>query len=231
MEYVGCREEEDRTMEKGYRRWGLEISRTITEYLPFNCQDHIENIKVGEVKCVRSFKYLGSDITSSRDRDVELNNRIQSAWANWRRTSGVLYNKKLKGRLYKRVVRPGVMYGAETCLIKKDKERKLEVVEMHTFRWMCEVTKNDRIRNKNIRGTVKVAEISKKLQERRLQCHELTASMCFRGMRGRSNLLRGGRMLRLVNTRYITPEQNYCKRLVFGIDKILKQFSEVKAYD
>ena len=34
---------------------------------------------------------------------------------------------------------------------------------------MCGVTKRDRIKNDFIRGTVKVTEISKKLQERRLQ--------------------------------------------------------------
>ena len=37
------------------------------------------------------------------------------------------------------------------------------------LRWMCGVTKLDKIRNERIRGTTKVTEASKKLQEKRLQ--------------------------------------------------------------
>ena len=37
------------------------------------------------------------------------------------------------------------------------------------LRWMCGVTDSDRIRNERIRGTVKVGEISKKVQECRLK--------------------------------------------------------------
>ena len=40
-----------------------------------------------------------------------------------------------------------------------------KVVEMRMLRWMSEVTKLDRIRNERIRGTTKLGEISKKVQE------------------------------------------------------------------
>ena len=36
---------------------------------------------------------------------------------------------------------------------------------------MCGVTKLDKIRNERIRGTTKVGEITKKVQERRLKWH------------------------------------------------------------
>ncbi|XP_063595527.1 uncharacterized protein LOC134772452 [Penaeus indicus] len=114
---------------------GLEISRTKSEYLPFDCQDHIESIKLGEeeVKCVRSFKNLGSHISSNGEMGVELNHRIQSAWANLR-TSGVLCGKivnlKPRGRVYESYARPAMMYGAEIWPIKKGEERKLEEAEM-----------------------------------------------------------------------------------------------------
>ena len=50
--------------------------------------------------------------------------------------------------------------------MKKKKKKKLDVVEM---RWMCGVTKLDRIRNERIRVTTKVTEVSKKEQEIKLK--------------------------------------------------------------
>ena len=76
---------------------------------------------------------------------------------------------RVKGKVYKTVVRPAMIYGAETWPIKKAQEKRLEVTEMRMLRWMCGVTRQDRIRNERIRGTTKVTEISKKVQERRLQ--------------------------------------------------------------
>ena len=61
------------------------------------------------------------------------------------------------------------MYGAEIWAVKKAQEKKLDVTEMRMIRWMSGVTKLDRIRNERIRGTTKVGEISKKVQESRLK--------------------------------------------------------------
>ena len=40
---------------------------------------------------------------------------------------------------------------------------------MRMLRWMCGVTKLDKIRNERITGTTKVWEITKKVQDRRLK--------------------------------------------------------------
>ncbi|XP_037790601.1 uncharacterized protein LOC119585955 [Penaeus monodon] len=53
------------------------------------------------------------------------------------------------------VVRPAMLYGAEAWHIKKDQMMRL-VAEMRMLRWMCEVTRIDRISNDRIRGTMKV---------------------------------------------------------------------------
>ena len=87
--------------------------------------------------------------------------------------SGILCDRRIslrvKGKVYKTVVRPAMMYGAETWAVKKAQEKKLDVAEMRMLRWMSGVTKLDRIRNERIRGTTKVGEISKKVQESRLK--------------------------------------------------------------
>ena len=52
-----------------------------------------------------------------------------------------------QGEVYKTVVRPAMMYGAETWAVKKAQEKKLDVAEMRMLRWMSGVTKLDIIRN------------------------------------------------------------------------------------
>ena len=67
-------------------------------------------------------------------------------------------NAKIKGTVYRTVVRPALMYGAETWALKKAQENELEVAEMKMLRWVCGVAKLDNIRNERIRGTTEVGE-------------------------------------------------------------------------
>ena len=71
--------------------------------------------------------------------------------------------------MYRTVVRPALMYGAETWALKTAQDKKLEVAEMRMLRWMCGITKLDKIRNERLRGTTEVGDITKKVQERRLK--------------------------------------------------------------
>ena len=78
---------------------------------------------------------------------------MQNGWKNGKRVSGVLcdrsMNVTIKGKVYRTVVRPALMYGAETWALKKAQEIKLEVAEMRMLRCMCGVTilKLDTTRN------------------------------------------------------------------------------------
>ena len=75
---------------------------------------------------------------------------------------------KLKGKVYKTVIRPAMLYGADTWATTKRQEKRIEVSEMRMLRWMSGVTRKDKIRNEHIRGTTRVAQASKKITERRL---------------------------------------------------------------
>ena len=75
---------------------------------------------------------------------------------------------KLKGKVDKTVVRPALLYGAETWATTRGQEARLEVNEMRMLRWMCGVTRRDKIRNEHIRGTTRVVQASKKITEKRL---------------------------------------------------------------
>ena len=76
---------------------------------------------------------------------------------------------KLKGKVYKTVVRPALLYGAETWATTRGQEARLEVNEMRMLRRMCGVTRRDKIRNDHIRGTTRVVQASKKITEKRLK--------------------------------------------------------------
>ena len=65
---------------------------------------------------------------------------------------------KLKGNVYKTVVRPALLYGAETWATARAQEARLEVNEMRMLRWMFGVTGRDTIRNEHIRGTTRVVQ-------------------------------------------------------------------------
>ena len=56
-----------------------------------------------------------------------------------------------------------------TWATTKREESKIEVNEMRMLRWMCGVTRKDKIRNEHIRGTTKVVQASRKITERRLK--------------------------------------------------------------
>ena len=61
---------------------------------------------------------------------------------------------------------------------------------MRMLRWMCGVTKLDKIRNERIGGTTKVRENTKKVQERRLKWygHVMRSSaMVMKGLKYRGD--------------------------------------------
>ena len=130
---------------------GLKISRKKTEYLRFNEDRNTEiSVQGTGLKRVDKLKYLGSTVAEDGNLDAEITNRVQSGWRNWKKMSGVLCDRKIsvkvKGGVYRTVVRPAMMYGAKTWPVKKEQEKKLDVAEMKMLRWMCGVTKMDKIR-------------------------------------------------------------------------------------
>ena len=104
--------------------------------------------------------------------ETEIAKRVAAARRNWKRCSGVLCDKrmpvKLKGKVYRIVVRPAMLYGARWATAKRH-EARIEVNETRMLRWVCRVTRKDKIRNENIGRTTKVAQSSKKITERRLE--------------------------------------------------------------
>ena len=86
-------------------------------------ETHISIYREIILERVNTFKYLGATLAENRDLDAEMTRRIQSGWRNWKRVSEILCDRRIslrvKGKVYKTVVRPAMMHGAETWALKK----------------------------------------------------------------------------------------------------------------
>ena len=155
---------------------GLRINRVKTEWMKCLFGEDDDEVRLEmdteNLRKVEFFKYLGSVLDNSGGMDREIGNRIQAGWASWRKCSGVMCDRrmsmKLKRKIYTTVIRPAVIYAAETWATTKREEERINVNEMRMLRWSCGVTRRDKVPNKNIRGSVKVTEVRKKIMERRL---------------------------------------------------------------
>jgi hypothetical protein len=59
--------------------------------------------------------------------------------------------KIIQAKFYRAVIRPAMLYGAECWPTKRRHAQQLGVAEMRMLRWMCGHTRNDRVRNDDIR--------------------------------------------------------------------------------
>ncbi|PHU13925.1 hypothetical protein BC332_15130 [Capsicum chinense] len=62
-----------------------------------------------------------------------------------------------------------MLYGAECWPVKNSHIQKMRVAEMRMLRWMCGLTRGDRVRNENIREKVGVTPVECKMREARLR--------------------------------------------------------------
>ncbi|KAK3545146.1 hypothetical protein QTP70_001572 [Hemibagrus guttatus] len=178
---VICSESREQ-VEENLERWrfalerrGMKVSHSKTEYMCVNEREGSGTVRLQgeEVKKVEEFKYLGSTVQSNGECGKEVKKRVQAGWNGWRKVSGVLCDQKIsariKGKVYRTVVRPAMLYGLETVSLRKRQESELEVAELKMLRFSLGVTRLDRIRNEYIRGTAHVGRLGDKVREARLR--------------------------------------------------------------
>ncbi|EYC42513.1 hypothetical protein Y032_0528g2973, partial [Ancylostoma ceylanicum] len=99
-------------------RYGMKLDIKKTEYLVCGEQTsgtiYIDNEELPKASV---FKYLGSRISADGNTIVEAEWRANDAWSKWRQVTGVMCDKKvslkLKSKIYRTVVQPVALYGAE----------------------------------------------------------------------------------------------------------------------
>ncbi|KAK3570181.1 hypothetical protein QTP86_015886 [Hemibagrus guttatus] len=145
---VICSESREQ-VEENLERWrfalerrGMKVSGSKTEYMCVNEREGSGTVRLQgeEVKKVQEFKYLGSTVQSNGECGKEVKKRVQAGWNGWRKVSGVLCERKIsariKGKVYRTVVRPAMLYGLETVSLRKRQESELEVAELKMLRLM-----------------------------------------------------------------------------------------------
>ena len=80
------------------------------------------------IRKVTEFKYLGEVVCHDGSLKGEIEQRNKAGWCKWREVTGVICDKRmpvrLKGKVYKTMIRPAMMYGTETLAMLKSEERK-----------------------------------------------------------------------------------------------------------
>ncbi|KAM3238309.1 hypothetical protein P3L10_013340 [Capsicum annuum] len=158
---------------------GFKLSRSKTEYMECKFSevrqkdDVVVRLDSQEIRKRDSFRYFGSMIQGNDEIDEDVSNRIGAGWMKWRLASGVLCDKKvplkLKGKYYRATVRPTMLYGVECWPVKNSHIQRMKVAEMKMLRWMCGLTRGDRVRNVIVQEKVGVALLEDKMHEGRLR--------------------------------------------------------------
>ncbi|KAK3572535.1 hypothetical protein QTP86_034562 [Hemibagrus guttatus] len=141
---VICSESREQ-VEENLERWrfalerrGMKVSRSKTEHVCVNEREGSGTVRLQgeEVKKVQEFKYLGSTVQSNGECGKEVKKRVQAGWNGWRKVSGVLCDRKIsvriKGKVYRTVVRPAMLYGLETVSLRKRQVAELEDIATYT---------------------------------------------------------------------------------------------------
>lgn len=144
---------------------GLKLNYKKTEVMKVGrCPEDGEVVINGHVlKETDSFTYLGSKLSASNLIEDEINNRIAKFTSNLNCLYPLFKErqipKEVKVCIYTTILRPVLLYGAETWTLTKRLQSKIQATEMRILRLIYGVTRRDRVRNETIRAALKVNSV------------------------------------------------------------------------
>lgn len=149
---------------------GLKLNLDKMEYMEGGAQTNgTITINGKDLKKVEQFKYLGSTLSANGDSLPDTRARVDAAWMKWRQVTGVLCDRRmpthLKAKVYKTVVHPVPLYGAECWPATTKHEQALHTMEMRMLRWTLGLTRLDHVTNEDVRKIMGVAPIMEKMRE------------------------------------------------------------------
>lgn len=124
------------------------------------------------MKQLESFRYLESMVNATGGCEKVVKHRIKAAWQKWKDLLGVVCDQipiRVKGKVYKTMIRPVLIYGAEAWSLRRKDEEMLERTEMRMLRWILGISLKNKKRNEDICRLLGVACITDKVREARLR--------------------------------------------------------------
>ena len=160
------------TWQQGMEKRGLKVNAGKTEVM-LDSRNHgniiIKDKSNAQLKQVKSFKYLGTTLNETGGSEDAVRARVSAAWFKWKEMSGVIQDKRIPRKLKVTVIRPVLLYGAETWTLRRKEEQLLETTEMRMLRRIKRVTIRDRIRSSDMRQELGVKGIVEIARQSRLR--------------------------------------------------------------
>ena len=142
--------------------YGMQISVEKTILMTNNTNGISSNIRVNDEKLetVQSFKYFG-DIVTKEGSMPEIRSRIAQTIASLTKLKIIWDDKNIdlssKIRLLRSLVMSIVLHSCETWTLTAEKERKIQTVEMRSFRHLLGISHKDHITNEEVRSRIRKA--------------------------------------------------------------------------
>ena len=138
-------------------RWGMKVNKDKTEVMMIARERRELQIEVEGMmlRCVDSFNYLGMLITAGGEMMDEIENRINKYSANVGQLYPILRERNIprdvKVVIFTTILRPILLYGAESWTLTTKTRSKLVAAEMRVLHMIRGVSRMDRMRNADIR--------------------------------------------------------------------------------
>ena len=162
------------SLERGLR---MNVKKTKTMVIRRNINEECKvSIKVEgkELEQVKSYTYLGQQITEDGRSDTEIRKRIEIARQSFINMKSVLTSRKLKIETKKRLIRCYVLstflYASETWTIDAQSWKRIEAFEMWCWRRMMRLSYKDHVTNDEVlRRTNSKRSLRDEITKRKLQ--------------------------------------------------------------
>lgn len=154
---------------------GMKLNTEKTKVMVIAKNKTTTNIDIHGVKIkqVEAFQYLGTTIEETGKNEIEIAERVRKANNVYYAMSKGLVNKKeisrrTKMNVYKTIFRPILTYGCESWVLSQQQKSKIQANEMKYLRRVKGVTRQDRIRNDDIREELEIQSIGEFIEQRQM---------------------------------------------------------------
>ena len=131
--------------------FGIQWRKRSGEHRRGNASIDLQGLTINRT---RTFKNLSSKLNEETKCEDEVRAKLAAALNNWRKVSPIIYDKKMPGRLerrvYETVLRPALLSGAETWAMLVKGTDPLRTTKSKICRWLHGKSRKDYVRNEGL---------------------------------------------------------------------------------